>query len=335
MNRHKRTILRAVLLCAAAASLMLIGLRLTDSWQAAQYREQREEGTKALMTSDLVEWEGAGYKKTPGVTTLLVVGIDQETDRQQGVGTSRYRNGGQADFILLLAIDHTNRMIHRLQLDRDLMTAVTVLSVYGQETGERTMQICLSHSYGANREENARYTLRAVRKALDGLEIDGYYMVGYQAVAAFNDTLGGVTVTVPDDMTALDPRWSAGSVVTLNGREAEKFVRARKTAGSGTNVERMARQIIYMNQAILQWRKCMSQDASFGVQLLSSLKTAAVTNMSDQQLMLEIKDSNAYEIMPVEYLGGEYVTGKSGYTEFHMADGSAKSWIMRHLYTRQ
>ncbi len=335
MSANKKTILRALVCCAAALLLLLAGLQLIDRWQQTQYQETRSDGTKDLMESNQVLWKEATYKKTPGVTVILMAGIDRDPDAQQGVGTSRYRNGGQADFLMILAIDHTHRQIHQLQIDRDTMAEVTVLSVYGQETGERGRQICLAHNYGANGNENARCTVHAVRKLMNNMDIDGYYMVDYSAISQINDTMGGVTVTVPDDMTSVNPLWKKGSVVTLQGHEAETFVRTRKTVGEGTNRERMGRQGEFMQQATLKMRSLLAADGSFASTLLSSLKEKSVTNLSDQQLIIEIQDSLGYEVLPIEYLEGQYTLGESGYMEFYMTEGSAESWIMRHLYTKQ
>lgn len=136
-------------------------------------------------------------------------------------------------------------MIHQLLIDRDTITDVTVLSTFGQETGTRKMQICLSNSFGATREENARYTVKAVRGLMNGIDIDGYYMIDLTAVDSLSEALGGITVTVPDDMTQVNPLWHEGAVITVSGEEAVSFVRARKIAGEGTNEERMNRQSLF------------------------------------------------------------------------------------------
>ena len=334
ISKNRRIILRAVLLCSAALALLFAAMGLIDHWQQNEYQEQRDDTNDAFMTSNLVTWEGEEYKQTPSVTTLLIAGIDQEANDQQGVGTSRYRNGGQADFLLLLGIDHTYKKIHQLQIDRDTMTAVTVLSVFGKETGERVMQICLAHSYGGNKEENARYTVRAVRKLMKNIDIDGYYMIDYSAVSAFNTALGGVTVTIPDDMTSVNPLWSAGSTVTLQGGEAETFVRTRKTVGEGTNAERMVRQSEFMTKALSQMRERLANDASFANELVTTLQEKSVTNLTDLQLAAEIQHLDEYEVLPIAYLEGEYTIGSSGYMEFYPTENSAESWIMQHLYTK-
>ena len=332
--QRKKTIIRAVILCGIAAGLLLAAVWFIDRSQRDQYKETRGTETEAFMEAGSVIWEGKRYKKTPGVAVILVAGIDREQDAQQGVGTSRYRNGGQADFLLLLAVDQTHRQIHQLQIDRDAMTAVSVLSVYGQETGTRVMQICLAHSYGANREENARYTLKAVRGLMNGIDIDDYYMLDYGAVPVLNDALGGISVTVPDDMTSVNPLWSKDSVVTLAGDEAETFVRTRKTIGEGTNEERMRRQNTFMQSAVSALREKLAQRAEFGGRLVASLRDHVTTNMSDQRLLEIIQTASGYEVLPVEYLDGKYEIGESGYMEFYAEEDSAERWIMQHLYTK-
>ena len=335
MKSNRKIVIRALWFCVAAIILIIVGMKLINKWQTEKYKEARSEGTDAFMASNQVFWEESIYKKTPAVTTILIAGIDKESDAQQGVGTSRYRNGGQADFLLLLAIDHTNCQIHQLQIDRDTMAEVTVLSVYGQETGERVMQICLSHSFGANAEENARYTVQAVRRLMNSIVIDGYYIVDYNAVPVLNDMMGGVTITISDDMTSVNPLWEAGTVITLHGDEAETFVRTRRTVGEGTNAERMRRQNEFMGKAILRMRELETGDPSFVGTLLSALNGKCTTNLTDQQLLSEIHAALNYEVLPIEYLDGQYIIGGDGYVEFYITDGAAENWIMRHLYTKQ
>ena len=336
MNAERRKVLlRAALLLLAAAALLIGGMKAIDRFQGDAYRETRGEGTEAFMQSGVVEWAGARYRKTPAVKVYLIAGIDRDGSAPGGVSTSRYRNGGQADFLLLLAVDATHRQIHQLQIERDTMTDVTVLSVYGQESGTRVMQICLAHSYGANQEDNAQYTLRAVRKLMDGIEIDGYYMVNYGAVSVLNDELGGVSVTVPDDMTSVNPLWTEGSTVTLAGKEAETFVRTRQTVGQGTNRERMGRQKEFMERALEKLRQGMKKDASFGLRVLAALRKDAATDLTDQQLAEEIRRSAGYQALPVEYLEGEYGADEEGYVEFYPRENSAREWIFRHLYTKE
>ena len=105
-DNKRRVILRAVLLCVLTVSLLFLAIKLIDNWYEQRDKEQRGEGNASFVDSGLVSWGGSKNRKTPSVTTILIAGIDRETDELRGVGTSRYRNGGQADFLLLLAIDN-------------------------------------------------------------------------------------------------------------------------------------------------------------------------------------------------------------------------------------
>ncbi len=333
--QRKAILIRALCVCIAAAILLVLISTLTDRWEKSTYREEpRQQTALDFFDENVVVWEGVRYRKTPAVSTYLIAGVDKESDAP-ATASNKYRNGGQADYLLLLTVDHTNRKIYQLQLDRDTMTDVTVLSVYGKETGTRVLQLCLAHSYGSTKDDNARYTVQAVRRLLQDIEIAGYYIVNYTAVPVLNDALGGVTVTIPDDMTEVNPQWTPGAKITLQGKEAESFVRARKTVGHGTNAERMRRQHEFTSNAILLLNRRLSENADFAGRLLAALRNTAATNISQQQLLLEINEAHAYDIQPVEYLRGEYVIADNGFAEFHADENSISEWIMNRLYTRE
>ena len=72
------------------------------------------------------------------------------------------------------------------------------------------MQICLSHGYGMDRQERCKNTLSAVQGLLGCPELESYMEIPLDAIAALNDLLGGVTVTLQDDYTMADPAMQAG-----------------------------------------------------------------------------------------------------------------------------
>ncbi len=332
MKDKKQVLFRAIILCGITA-LLLVGFLVYQNHKQDR-QTPRSSGTKEFMEEGIVTWEGERYRRTPAVKTILLAGIDRTGNELEGVSSARYRSGGQADFLMFIAIDHTNRQIHRLQIDRDAMTEATVLSVYGQETGTRLMQVCLSHSFGATKEDNARYTIRAVRNLMDNEEIYNWYMVDYTAVGTLADMLGGIQLTVPTDMTSIDSSWTTGTEISLIGDQAIRFVRERKTIGKGTNEERMQRQNVFMDAALEQTRLAFDADSDFGSELLSALRSKSETNLSDAELLDIINSTKTYEVLPVNYLDGTYTTGDSGYMEFYPAENTSQDWIIQNLYTK-
>ncbi len=329
----KRTWIKAILITAVALIILGIGIMILNHVEQDQYKETRGEMTEGFGQLKTVEWNGVTYREKPAVTTILIAGIDKVDDSNDSI-RDQYRNGGQADFLMLIAIDHTDKVIHQLQIDRDTMTDVAVLGMFGNEVGTRVLQICLSHGFGKTPEDNAKYTLRAVQNLLGGFELDGYYMISYSAVPVLNDALGGVTVNVAFDMTAVHPEWTEGSVVTLHGREAEDFVRSRMTVGAGTNEERMIRQNEFMQNAVAQMNKKISDDLGFGETLLKQLQSISTTNFTQKRLTEELSKAYNYEVLPIDHPEGEYAVGEDGFMEFHMKEGAAAEWILEHLYTR-
>ncbi len=333
MRKH-RLIIRAGIIGIIVLAILAGVLIYLDRLEKAESAGKEDDASSDLGQLRIVELaDGTKYREKPAVTTLLIAGIDK-TEDSRVTGSKAYRSGGQADFLVLIAIDHTDKVIHQLQIDRDTMTEVTTLGVFGNETGTRVMQICLSHAFGETKEDNAKYTVQAVQRLLDGLEIDGYYMVNYNAVPVLNDALGGVTVDIAFDMTSENPAWTKGTTVTLHGKEAEAFVRARKTVGEGTNEERMVRQNEFMRKAIRQMNQKISEDSGFADSLLEMLSGISTSNMPTKRLAEELYKAHSYEVMEVSHPDGEYSIGSDGFMEFHMKDGAAVEWVLENLYTR-
>lgn len=329
----RKTLLTSVLLILLALAVLGTSLYFINKQDKDKYTESRNEMSEGFGQLKRITMDGVTYREKPAVTTLLVVGIDK-TQNKEEQPDENYRNGGQADFIMLIAIDHTDKKIHQLQIDRDTMAEIDILGIFGNEVGTRTEQICLSHSFGETPEDNAKYTVKAVERILNGLEIDGYYMIDYSAVSVINDALGGVEVNMDFDMTNINPEWIKGSKITLHGKEAEEFIRSRMTIGEGTNEERMVRQNEFMKNAISMLKKKTTEDIGFTETLLEKLRKLSTTNMSSKRLSDEVYKSRNYIVTDVERPEGEYTIGDDGYVEFHMKEGSAVQWVLHHLYTK-
>ena len=65
------------------------------------------------------------------------------------------------------------------------------------------------------------------------------------AIPILNDAVGGVTVEVTEDFSAVDPSIGMGQV-TLRGDQALNYVRTRKDVGDQLNLSRIQRQKQYL-----------------------------------------------------------------------------------------
>ncbi|MBE5767712.1 MAG: LytR family transcriptional regulator [Clostridiales bacterium] len=264
-----------------------------------------------------LEYEGVRYRLKPRLTTILLAGVDNRGDAGDVLPSMEYRSGGQADFLMLLAIDDAAKTVTPLQIDRDTMTEITVLNVLGQVSGTRTAQICLSHSFGDGKEYSCELMSDAVSKLLLGTPINHYYVMNMDGIAAFNDALGGVEVTLEDDFSAYDPEMTAGKTLVLHGKQAEIYVRQRYHVGNQSNIARLRRQEVYIQRVTEVLSREIKKRASFVDALLDVMDVYTTTDMSRGRLINMADKIKQYTVHPPVKIPGESLLGENGRMEFY------------------
>ena len=291
------------------------------------------EPERGVPTQDVgklrrVAYNGKIYREKPALTSILLIG----TDRAEGSSGYGARQGGQADFLMLLVIDDQEKAVHQLQIDRDTIAAVEALGVLGNPVGTKNMQICLAHAFGATPEENCLSVKKAVENLLEGIEIDEYLAVSMDSIAELNDALGGVTVTLEEDLSSADPEMVRGARLTLTGGQAELLVRSRMNLGDGTNESRMRRQRTFLTAAAeaLAARVRSGQESLTG--FLDVIDAHATTSIPRAQLLNELNTAYGYELLPIRTLEGEHTVGADGFVEFHPSPGATAGWVVDVFY---
>lgn len=278
----------------------------------------------------MLEYEGSSYRLRKNLTTLLMMGIDQESG---STGTG-YRNRGQADFLRLIVLDHSNRRVIQLAIDRDTMTPITILGVLGDRSGVRVAQLCLAHGFGDGKAMSCELTAEAVSNLLFGLPIDFYIAMNLDGISALNDLVGGVTVTLKDDFTSMDPEMTQGKTLTLMGDQAEVYVRGRRGIGIGTNEARMARQEEYLAQLTLLLDERLKEEKEFIGTLYDSLEGYLVTNLSRGQMINEVWNVREYERAGLVRLEGTHRVGKEGFMQFYVGEASLQRTVAELFYEK-
>ena len=331
VNRSQRRhrVHRNFVIMAALALLVVIGFVASDYFERQSQVQERGQLTSGIGQRKRVEYNGHTYVEKTNLTTILLMGVDNTAD-SQAYGA---RQGGQADFLQLLVIDHNNKTISQLQIDRDTITPVEMLGVLGNPVGTREMQISLSHGFGRTEEDCCSNTVKAAENLLEGVVIDYYMALNMDAIGKLNNVLGGVTVTLADDDLANeDPAMVKGATVKLTDEQAELMVRARMTVGEGTNEERMARQRLFMNAAIDMMRDRLKESANFAGELFDAREKDMTSSIKRGKLMNEANQAYSFDVLPVATLAGEHVIGSDGFMEVHVAEGATTDWVMQTFY---
>ncbi|MBQ2956077.1 MAG: LCP family protein [Clostridia bacterium] len=245
------------------------------------------------------------------ITNYLFIGMDRDE-----ITSSGYQNGGQADFLMLLSIDRANRTITPVMIDRDTMTPVTTYGVFGNAAGTRMMQICLAHAFSGADVSGSENTAEAVSGLLGGVKIDRCLLTDLNGIVLLNDAIGGVTVTLEDDLTALDPALQKGATVKLTGDLAEHFVRGRMTVADGTNASRMRRQKAYIEAMLDQLKEQMDGEGTILKKVFESLSGHVKTSVGQNVLIAEADAYSTYEWKELRTLPGTHGVGGDGFTEY-------------------
>ena len=310
---------------AALLAVLAVVLVLYGGGRWLEKRAEKPETRTQLPQADqeTVEVDGVTYRKKSRLTTILVMGVDHDTQ-----DSYEYRKAGQADFLRLVVLDDADKTVQQLQIDRDTMTPVTVLGLLGDRYEPVTEQICLGYAFGDGRKTSCEVTVEAVGNLLGGQTIDQYLAMGLDGISTLNDLAGGVTVTLEDDFSAADPAMTKGTTLTLQGDQAEIFVRRRMDIGEGTNEARMVRQEEYLAQLSAQLESRVQQDQQFTAQVYDALQPYLVTDLAKGQLVNEVWAAKDDTVEPAIALEGEHKVAEDGFTEFYPTEASIQKAVL-------
>ena len=324
MNREKkrRTILYT---CIFVLALVGVALLICVFGNALNKSEQQDEKETSDFITEMetVYIDGEGYLRRDDIKTYLFIGLDKSGKLERS--DNAYNEGNQADFILLFVIDDKNHSCNLIHINRDTMTEVQKLGAIGDVLDREVMQICLSHAYGDGMHNSCINTRDAVSNLFYGIKIDKYFSASTSAVSKINDFIGGVTVTLNEDLTTINPTFTEGATVTLLGDTATKFIQGRRGVADQTNLNRMERQKQYMSAFAEQIKTCGKQSSEF-IDLYNSLSDYIISDSGLDDLKKLISAGTEYKINPIMSPDGE-ANYDNQFAEFYVNEASLKEIV--------
>lgn len=278
-------------------------------------------------TSKTVMKDGVAYFPRQDITVVLVAGIDQYG---KAVASGSYNNHGAADMVMLLVLDNANEKYDILYLNRDTMLTMPVLGIGGKPAGTYFGQLALSHTYGTGLEDSCENVRKTVSDFLHGIQIDYYVAMNMDAVSILTDAVGGVTVNVTEDFSAIDPTIRPGTV-KLNGSQAINYVRTRKDVGDQLNLSRITRQQDFVDSFLQTFAQKGSDDAFFFADVLESVGEYMVTDCTAASINNLYNRCSAYEAGEIYTPEGKNVMGEK-YYEFYVEEEQLEALTLQLFY---
>lgn len=286
--------------------------------------------TQPTLPKDAVEYAGDYYVPRKNLQTVLIMGLDKYEREETTLG---YTNKMQADFLLLAVIDKDAKTCELLHLNRDTMTEIRRLGIGGGETGTFTGQLALAHTYGSGGSDSCLNAVKAVSKLLGGVKIDHYMTLTMDAVAKINDLVGGVTVTMLEDFTEIDPAMVKGQEVTLKGENALAYVRFRKGIGDQSNLSRMERQRQYLEAFYGKLMETNKKVSGFLSSTLLKVNDDFVSDCTVNQLEALSNLLETCTVEPIRTIEGKAVQGEE-FMEFYPDADSIQENVMALFYEK-
>ena len=326
-RRHRRKKFPVVAVICVVLSLVI---GVGTGWVAWKYtnktKQNTEEASQSQTTGDYVYYDGKTYQYNTDLTNILFMGIDKETQVVTGniPGTA-----GQADCIMVLSLNKTDQTCKVLQISRDAMTGIDIYDSSGNYYSSINAQLATQYAYGTGGTNSCWAMKKTVRELLYDLPIAGSFSVSIDGIGAFNDALGGVTLTIPEDYTAIDPVFVKGAEVTLTGSQAEAYVRSRDCDAEGSNNVRMERQTQFVSAMFSQLKEMEEAGEVSYDSLYQALEPYLATDLS----LEEIKNMESYTYLPeeTEYVPGEVVPGEEN-EEFHIDEEALQKLVIKMFY---
>ena len=219
----------------------------------------------------VVRYEGKRYEYNENVTSVMIIGVDDEERTA--------RANGQADALYLMAIDTKTGKVTVIAVSRDIIADVNVFSDDGNTVGVKQQPICNAYAYGVDAVKGCENTVESVSHLLYGVPINTYFSMKWTAISVLNDYVGGVTVP------GYDSNWNpTGEMVTIYGKSALNYIQKRSKATADGNNNRMQRQINYLKAFADKAIEKTKQDISTPVKLYNRLNRYSCNNLDASRI---------------------------------------------------
>lgn len=295
--------------------------------------EEKEASSENISEEEagIVSRNGKKYRYNEKIINILCMGVDRSSDMTMETEVSG--ESGQADTIFLLVLNPVKKNMQLIGISRDTMTQMKTYDYHGNYIGMSKNHLGLAFAFGNKTQPGGKMVSDAVSELFYSMPIHGYAAVNLNAIEKLNNSVGGVTVTLPEDCILAGREYPKGAAVTLTGQEAESFIRYRNTEQEGSNNMRMGRQKQYALSFVNAAKNAVKQDIKLPVTLYQQLTADMSTSikMDEAVYLASLLPEISFDAEHIMMLEG---TTKQAdpYEEFYVDEEALKNLIIETFY---
>lgn len=283
----------------------------------------------------VVAYQGKEYLYNTDIKTYLMMGVDIDGPVQQ---SSDYTQGGQSDALFLLVVNNKTEQLQVISINRNTMADIELCDEEGIDMGPLKTQICLQHAFGDGKRLSCSKTVDAVSGLFQNIPISGYLAMNMGGIPQMNDAVGGVEVTVQQDISfpKAGVNLKKGQKVTLNGMQAYYYLHGRDTEEYDSATKRLQREEQYIVAYMDKLKKVSTENPDQVTEIYNSVSDYLVTSvdftsMIEQLMNYGFSEDQMYTV-PGKTVEGKPIDGKR-YEEYHVDEDAMEELIMKVFYT--
>ena len=341
LKRWQKILIGILIFLVTFVLLVLAAFAIIRYLGKGQIMDANAQGIPILESEETGEdWQegwvrhnGRIYAYNEDIMTFLIMGIDKEGEVETGEDGI---DGGQSDAMFLAVMNPHTNTISIIAINRNTMAMVDVYDTDGVYMGEYTKQICLQHGYGDGRAQSCERAVAAVSRLFYQLPINGYVSINMDAIPELNDVVGGVEVTVLDDVVypEYDMDLHAGDVVVLNGHQAYWYVRGRYEYVFNSTSLRLERQKQYLTTFIAKAKQQALSNFSTALNLYDTISRYMVTDIDFTKFTYLASEALSYDFN-IEHLytmEGETLLDEDNHEEFYVDNDALYEMVLEVFY---
>lgn len=314
-----------------------------DEAEVSRVKESVKSNDSIAWQEDWVVYDGKIYEYREDVLNFLLMGIDHGGKLSSETELSD-RNAGQADTIFLVTLDQTDKKISVIGIPRNSMVNLDIFNTESEHIETIYNQICLQYAYAGGGELGLQKMKESVSELMHGLPIHGACAVSFDAISVITDSLGGIEVVVPDDMTEYNKAYIQGSTQRLTGKNVVNYLRYRQYSALGSPTTRLTRQKDFMRVAAERVMQEIKANPMFVKNIYESVKPYMNTDISVDEAVYTaskaidctLAEESFYQLTGTDK--AEYFVRDNGSEDFYddyYIDEDALQKIMFEVFYRQ
>ena len=317
MDRRKKR--RLLVLDGILIITLIIGVFLFQ--RLVDLKEKNAAAQTALDQKHAsgIIYNGDRYPVKYGLMSVLLIGTERYPEDERPDSGKGSGNGSFADFLVLLVFDHNRKTLTPIHICAD-----TLCKTPGDSAENNKYQkIGLTYSFGKSNRNGCTNICKAVEELLYGAPVDHYAAIDMQAIPLVNDVLGGITIKLQDDFSALGSEFQRGNSVTLQGSEALAYISRQEQESMDSHALRRARQQHYLDALIgnisqthgvpnlldSSVRETIAKDPKLSETGIKGAADYLCTDLSMSRLTDLFKKAGEYEVLPSVSVKGDYQEG--------------------------